>query len=72
MAEMQAAHDPAKVFEPELYTRVVNNEGYVLQPRCQLNRSCYCQEDIHCAEGFACRPSRTFPEYKTCQPTVMN
>jgi hypothetical protein len=68
----QDKHDPQRVFEPELWRRIVANEPYSLKPRCQLDRSCYCQADEHCAEGFVCVPSLAFPEYKTCRPAVMN
>ena len=134
LAAAQDKHDPGRVFEPELWRRMVAGEKYTLKPRCQLDRTCYCevrggwgvygvgweggsggaafcgcrrrrrthgegatdplgdthrlalthslithhhhtsrvQADEHCADGFACRPSRAFPEYNTCQPIVMN
>jgi hypothetical protein len=72
MAALQAKYDPTRAFEPELWRRMVAGEKFFLKPRCQLDRTCYCEEDIHCAEGFSCRPSHAFPEFKTCQPTVMN
>jgi hypothetical protein len=72
MAAMQDKHDPNRTYEPELWSRMLKNEQYVTYPRCILDRTCYCQEDIHCAEGFACVPSITFPDYKVCRPKVMN
>jgi hypothetical protein len=55
MAEMQAKHDPNHTFEPDLWTRMVQKKGYVLAPRCQLTRTCYCEEDIHWCGGAAPR-----------------
>lgn len=69
---LQDKHDPERVFEPELWSRVVSGQGYQLKPKCQLDRSCYCEADEHCADGFVCVPSLAFPEYKQCRPKVMN
>lgn len=43
MAAMQAAHDPNRTFEPELWTRMVAGTKYELYPRCVLDRTCYCE-----------------------------
>ena len=51
---------------------MLSGQSYRLSPRCQLDRSCYCEADVHCADGFACRPSAALPQFKTCQPKVMN
>jgi hypothetical protein len=72
MAALQDAHDPNRVFEPELFARAAAGEGYVLKPKCVLDHSCFCEADEHCADGFACRPSRALPEYLTCQPRAIN
>jgi hypothetical protein len=40
---LQDKFDPERVFEPELWSRVAAGEGYALKPKCQLDRSCYCQ-----------------------------
>lgn len=72
MLNMQNKYDPEHVFEPELFARMARGEGYQLKPRCQLDRSCYCEADEHCADGHACVNSLAFPEYKSCRPKVMN
>lgn len=72
MTALQDTHDPARVFEPELWARMAAGKSYPLKPRCQLDRSCYCAADEHCAAGFKCVPSIAFPEYKVCRPVVMN
>ncbi|KIY99659.1 hypothetical protein MNEG_8299, partial [Monoraphidium neglectum] len=69
---LQDKYDPARVFEPELWTRAIKGEKYFLKPKCVLNRSCYCEADEHCADGFKCVPSVAFPEYKACRPKAMN
>lgn len=72
MVAMQDKYDPERVYEPELWARLVKGEGYQLKPKCQLDRSCYCEANEHCADGFKCVPSEAFPEYKACRPIVMN
>jgi hypothetical protein len=72
MTKMQDKYDPERVFEPQLWARVVAGDGYQLKPKCQLDRSCYCEKDEHCADGFVCVPSVAFPEYNSCRPKVMN
>lgn len=72
MTAMQDKFDPERVFEPELWRRVVTGESYSYKPQCVLDRSCYCDQDIHCGEGFVCVPSLAFPEFKQCRPRVMN
>jgi len=65
---MQAKHDPEKVFEPPLMTKMIARAANPLFPKCALMKECYCQEDVHCGDGFACVPSSAFPEYKACRP----
>jgi hypothetical protein len=72
MTALQEKYDPARVYEPELWTRMMAGEKYFLKKNCQLDRSCYCEADEHCAEGFKCVPSNAFPQYMTCRPKVMN
>ncbi|WIA11663.1 hypothetical protein OEZ85_011764 [Tetradesmus obliquus] len=72
MVAMQDKYDPERVYEPELWSRLAAGQGYALKPKCQLDRSCYCEADEHCADGFGCMPSLGFPEYKTCRPKAMN
>jgi hypothetical protein len=72
MLDIQAKHDPERVFEPELFGRMARGEGYRLKPKCQLDRSCYCEADEHCADGHSCVKSVAFPEYNSCRPTFMN
>lgn len=72
MEVMRAKFDPDNVYEPELYRRVASGQSCELKPRCQLDRSCYCVTDEHCADGFACQPSIAFPEYTACRPKAMN
>ncbi|KAI8472152.1 MAG: hypothetical protein J3K34DRAFT_415296 [Monoraphidium minutum] len=72
MTAMQDKYDPQRVFEPELFTRAIAGEKYALKPKCQLDRTCYCEADENCADGFKCVPSIAFPEYKACRPIVMN
>lgn len=72
MTAMQDTYDPERVFEPELWRRVVAGEGYSLKPKCVLERSCYCESDEHCGDGFVCVNSIAFPQYKQCRPRVMN
>lgn len=72
MLDIQNKYDPEKVFEPELWARIVSGQGYAYKPKCILDRSCYCESDEHCADGFKCGNSLAFPEYKSCTPKVMN
>lgn len=72
MQAMQDKYDPERVFEPELWTRAIKGEKYWLKPKCQLDRSCYCESDENCADGFKCVDSIAFPEFKACRPKVMN
>ncbi|PTQ26372.1 hypothetical protein MARPO_2307s0001, partial [Marchantia polymorpha] len=67
MLELQKKHDPNKVFEPELVTRMVERRGPVYGDKCALRRECYCKEDSHCADGFKCQPSASYPEFKACK-----
>lgn len=72
LSKLQDKYDPSRVYEPELWRRMVKDEKYWLKPKCQVERSCYCEEDIHCADGFKCAPSIAFPEFKACRPKIMN
>ncbi|CAM6091277.1 unnamed protein product [Calypogeia fissa] len=67
MRKLQAQHDPQKVFESELLTRVLEKRGPIYEDKCALTHRCYCKEDSHCADGFKCQPSVVFPEYKVCK-----
>jgi hypothetical protein len=40
---LQDKYDPQRVYEPELWSRVAAGQGYALKPKCQLDRSCYCE-----------------------------
>ncbi|WIA41247.1 hypothetical protein OEZ86_004858 [Tetradesmus obliquus] len=68
--ELQKQHDPAKVFEPELWQKIRKQESFKMYPRCALDKTCYCQEDIHCPEQHRCIPSRApgLESYKVCKP----
>mgnify|MGYP001810390667 CR=1 FL=1 len=39
----QDKYDPERVYEPELWSRLAAGQGYALKPKCQLDRSCYCE-----------------------------
>jgi hypothetical protein len=49
---LQDKWDPQRVFEPELWSRVAAGQGYALKPKCQLDRSCYCE--VGCTEAKSC------------------
>ncbi|KIY96933.1 hypothetical protein MNEG_11027 [Monoraphidium neglectum] len=68
MVALQNQYDPARVFEPTLWTVAAGGQSYVLKPKCVLDRSCFCQDDTHCADGFTCIPSAAFPQFKACFP----
>ena len=70
--EMQARHDPQKVFEPELFSHLLQKHGPDYSDLCTLHYWCYCQEDAHCPNRHACQPSPVFPEYKVCRLVVDN
>lgn len=72
LTELQSQYDPDKVFEPELWGKMARGEQYELKPRCILDRSCYCEVDVHCTEGFVCVPSAALPEFKVCKPRFSN
>jgi hypothetical protein len=72
MLAMQDRWDPQRVMEPELFARMARSEGYAHKPKCALDRSCYCDADEHCADGFSCVKSLAFPEFNSCRPSVMN
>lgn len=65
--EMQQQHDPAKLFEPELFKHVLERTGPTYSKECTLTYGCYCLEDLHCPQGYVCRPSRPFPMYNICK-----
>ncbi|KAG6554031.1 hypothetical protein Mapa_004951 [Marchantia paleacea] len=67
MLELQKKHDPNKVFESELVNRMVERRGPVYGDKCALRHECYCKEDSHCADGFKCQPSASYPEFKVCK-----
>lgn len=69
--EIQQQHDPTHIFEPELFEKIRTNSPYQLKPRCAgFEKSCYCEEDIHCAENFVCVNAKTpgLESYKVCKP----
>lgn len=70
--ELQQRHDPRKVFEPELFSHVLQKHGPEYSALCTLHYWCYCQEDAHCPDGHACQPSPAFPEHKVCRLVVSN
>jgi hypothetical protein len=72
MAALQDKHDPERVYEPELWARMLKGDQFFLKPKCALDRSCYCEADEHCADGYACVPSAAFPQFNQCRPKVMN
>lgn len=67
LLKLQAAHDPARMFEPRLFSRIVKRDSYKLTPRCSLWMDCYCQEDINCPVKHKCVPALSFPQYKVCK-----
>lgn len=67
LLKQQAKYDPNKIYEPLLFTKMAKGATYALTPKCALNLECYCQQDIHCATGFQCVPSVSFPKYKICR-----
>eukprot|EP00878_Enallax_costatus_P039544 GHUV01045351.1.p1 GENE.GHUV01045351.1~~GHUV01045351.1.p1 ORF type:complete len:168 (+),score=22.98 GHUV01045351.1:76-579(+) len=69
--ELQKQHDPNYIFEPELFNKIRTNSPYELYPGCAgLDKSCYCEEDIHCAKDHACVNAKTpgLESYKVCKP----
>lgn len=69
---LQAQHDPARMFEPRLFSRMAKGEKYQLSPGCSLWQRCYCETDEHCSKGHKCVASAAFPEYKACKPALPN
>lgn len=67
---MQQEHDPKRVFEPELFGRLLQRTGPEYSELCTVDFWCYCEEDVHCAYGHTCGPSESFPEYKICKLVV--
>ncbi|KAI8475771.1 MAG: hypothetical protein J3K34DRAFT_517181 [Monoraphidium minutum] len=75
LLSLQAAHDPGRVFEPPLFTKVKERRPYAPYPGCALDFQCFCTEDAHCnAAGdarfgshFRCVPSAAFPEFRVCK-----
>jgi len=65
---VQAKVDPDKVFEPPLFTKLVNNQGPNYYPGCVTDYECYCEKDEHCAPEFKCVPSFAMPQFKVCKP----
>lgn len=64
-------YDPNKVFESILMSRFIAKQPNLYSPQCDLKRSCYCTQDSHCAQGFACVPLASFPQFKVCKPSPM-
>jgi hypothetical protein len=69
MLELQSIYDPLKMYESELMTHVIKGTLSPHAPRCVMDRTCYCKEDLHCPAGHMCVPSRAFPEYMVCKPS---
>jgi L-gulonolactone oxidase len=67
LLEMQQQHDPRKVFEPELFSKLLEKSGPEYSPLCTPHYWCYCAADWHCPAGFECRASTSFSEYKICK-----
>lgn len=67
LLEMQQRHDPRKVFEPELFSKLLEKSGPEYSPLCTPHYWCYCAADWHCPAGFECRASASFSEYKICK-----
>ena len=61
------AHDPQKIFEPLLFTKILAGAPPKYGPRCALSGECFCREDAHCGQGRKCVPSAAFPEYRACR-----
>ncbi|KAF8071287.1 CHX17 [Scenedesmus sp. PABB004] len=75
MLDLQRRFDPARLLEPELFMRAAAPGGAAASaaapargPRCTLARTCFCSEDVHCAEGHVCVPARSFPRFRACKP----
>jgi hypothetical protein len=64
---LQAASDPAKVFEPPLFTAMAARAPPRYGARCALSGLCFCLEDAHCGPGRECVASGAFPEYRGCR-----
>ncbi|KAL3685133.1 hypothetical protein R1sor_003155 [Riccia sorocarpa] len=64
LLNLRDEHDPRKVFESELLKRMLERHGPVYGDKCSLHHQCYCREDSHCADGYKCLPSVSYPEYK--------
>ncbi|KAG0600762.1 hypothetical protein M758_11G058800 [Ceratodon purpureus] len=64
---MQQLHDPAKIFQPDLFEHLLERSGPEYSELCTPHFWCYCGDDSHCPAGHACRSSATFPEYKVCR-----
>ncbi len=64
----QAAHDPAKIYEPKIWGQIIRGEPYRLYPGCALDKTCYCEADVHCGRGMACVAAEAFPDLKVCKP----
>jgi hypothetical protein len=52
-------------------SRVIAKQPNLYSAECDLQRSCYCKQDAHCAKGFACVVLASFPQYKVCKPLPM-
>lgn len=64
---LQQQLDPQRMFQPALWSRMLRGTQ-VFTPMCDLLRSCYCDEDSHCAPKFACVASAAFPQFRVCKP----
>lgn len=64
-------YDPSKVFEPLLMSRLIAKQPSIYSAGCDVQRSCYCTQDVHCGQGFACVPLASFPQYKVCKPSPL-
>ncbi|KAL3685134.1 hypothetical protein R1sor_003156 [Riccia sorocarpa] len=67
LLNLRDEHDPRKVFESELLMRMLERRGPVYGNKCSLHHQCYCSDDSHCADGYKCLPSVSYPEYKVCK-----
>jgi hypothetical protein len=64
-------YDPSKIFEPILMSRLIAKQPNLYSAECDVQRSCYCTQDVHCGKGHACVQLASFPEYKVCKPSPM-
>lgn len=67
LVQLAKKYDPAGMFKPRLFDKMVAKSSFELAPGCSALMRCFCQADAHCHPGMKCVKSIAFPDYRVCK-----